>query len=269
MNDSSSRPASDISPVLVDIDGEVGTVTLNVPEKHNALSTTVSLDLRDALGALHANEQLRCVVIRGAGGRAFSAGADISEFPKWRENKSRARIYGRILESGLDAVQACRHPTIALIEGLCVGGGFGVAAMCDLAVCGASSRFGVPVKRLGLVESPRELRPLVRKFGARAMLEVLLPGELLSAQDALRLGFVSRIVDDEDVAEAAYGIAASITEGAPLVARWHKQFVYRLLDPEPLTPEEEDEGYDCYDTEDFHRGYRAFLAKEKPEFTGR
>ena len=264
-----TEAASDLTPVLVSIEGTVATVTLNVPEKHNALSTDVSLDLSDALDALHKNEDLRCVVIRGAGGRAFSAGADISEFPKWRENKSRARIYGRILEAGLDSVQDCRHPTIALIEGLCVGGGFGVAAMCDLAICGDTSRFGVPVKRLGLVESPRELRPLVRKFGARAMLEVLLPGELLSAADALRLGFVSRVVPDNEVEATAYALAASIADGAPLVARWHKQFIYRLLDPEPLTPDEEDEGYDCYDTEDFHRGYRAFLAKEKPEFNGR
>jgi len=264
-----SEPHSDIGPVLVHIDGVVATVTLNSPEKLNALSTDVSLGLSDALATLHEDEHLRCIVIRGAGERAFSAGADIAEFPRWRDNKARARIYARILESGLDAIQSCRHPTIALIEGLCVGGGFGVAAMCDLAICSESSRFGVPVKRLGLVESPRELRPLVRKFGPRAMLEVLLPGELLNAQDALRLGFVSRVVADDKTANVCYELAGSIADGAPLVARWHKQFIYRLLDPEPLSPSEEDEGYDCYDTEDFHRGYQAFLAKEKAEFVGR
>jgi enoyl-CoA hydratase len=259
----------DTDPVLVAKDGHVATVTINAAHKHNALCADISLGLQDAMESLHEDTSLRCVVIRGAGGKAFSAGADISEFPRWRENKSRARIYAQILGAGLESVQACRHPTIALIEGLCVGGGFGVAAMCDLRVCGESSRFGVPVKKLGLVESPLELRPLVRKLGANAMLEILLTGNLLDATDALRLGLVTRVVADSEVASTAYALANSIAEGAPLSARWHKQFIYRLLDPEPLSAAEEDEGYDCYDTEDFHRGYQAFLAKKKPEFLGR
>lgn len=260
---------TDVDPVLVSKDGPIATVTLNAPEKHNALSAAISLGLQDAMESLDADTDLRCVVIRGAGGKSFSAGADISEFPTWRANKSRARIYASILGAGLEAVQACRHPTVALIEGYCVGGGFGVAAMCDLRICGESSRFGVPVKRLGLVESPLELRPLVRKLGANAMLEILLTGDLLKADDALRLGLVTRVVPDAEVEASALATAASIAEGAPLSARWHKKFIYRLLDPTPLTPAEEDEGYDCYDTEDFQRGYQAFLAKEKPDFVGR
>ena len=109
----------------------------------------------------------------------------------------------------------------------------------------------------------------MRKLGANAMLEILLTGNFLDATDALRLGLVTRVVADSEVASTAYALANSIAEGAPLSARWHKQFIYRLLDPEPLSVAEEDEGYDCYDTEDFHRGYQAFLAKKKPEFVGR
>ena len=141
--------------------------------------------------------------------------------------------------------------------------------MCDLRVCGASSRFGVPVKRLGLVESPDELAPLVAKLGANAMLEILLLGEVFGADDALRLGLVNRAAPDGEAEAAAYRMAASIAEGAPLSARWHKKFIHRLLDPRPLSEEERDEGYDCYDTEDFQIGFRAFLAKERPKFTGR
>ncbi len=235
-------------PVLVDIEGPVATVTLNAPGRLNALNVELSLALQDAMIELDRNEALRAVIIRGAGERAFAAGADISEFSRWRSNKARARIYARILGAALDAVEACRHPTIALIRGACVGGGLGVAAQCDLRVCGRSSRFGVPVKRL---------------------LEILLLGEIFGAEDALRLGLVNRVVDDEEVEGEAWRMARSIAAGAPLTARWHKRFVYRLLDPAPLTPEEEDEGYECYDTEDFQRGYRAFLAKEDPEFVGR
>ena len=255
--------------VRVSRDGAIATVVIDAPARRNALSVEIALGLQDAMAGLDADPSVRCVVLRGAGGRAFSAGADISEFAAWRANKRRGRIYAGILGAALDAVRACRHPTIALIEGDCVGGGLGVAVMCDLRVCGASSRFGVPVKRLGLVESPDELAPLVAKLGANAMLEILLLGELFGAEDALRLGLVNRAAPDDEAEAAAYRMAASVAEGAPLSARWHKKFIHRLLDPRPLTDEERDEGYDCYDTEDFRIGFRAFLAKERPKFTGR
>ena len=250
-------------------DGAIATVTIDSPARRNALSVEIALGLQDAMAELDADPGIRCVILRGAGGRAFSAGADISEFATWRVNKRRGRIYAGILGAALDAVRTCRHPTIALIEGDCVGGGLGVAVMCDLRVCGVSSRFGVPVKRLGLVESPDELAPLVAKLGANAMLEILLLGEVFGAEEALRLGLVNRAVPDAEVEPTAHRMAASIAEGAPLTARWHKKFIHRLLDPRPLTEEERDEGYDCYDTEDFQIGFRAFLAKERPKFTGK
>ena len=250
-------------------DGAIATVTIDSPARRNALSVEIALGLQDAMAELDADPGIRCVILRGAGGRAFSAGADISEFATWRVNKRRGRIYAGILGAALDAVRTCRHPTIALIEGDCVGGGLGVAVMCDLRVCGVSSRFGVPVKRLGLVESPDELVPLVAKLGANAMLEILLLGEVFGAEEALRLGLVNRAVPDAEVEATAHRMAASIAEGAPLTARWHKKFIHRLLDPRPLTEEERDEGYDCYDTEDFQIGFRAFLAKERPKFTGK
>ena len=255
--------------VRVSRDGAIATVVIDAPARRNALSVAIALGLQDAMAGLDADPEVRCVVLRGAGGRAFSAGADISEFATWRVNKRRGRIYAGILGAALEAVRACRHPTVALIEGDCVGGGLGVAVMCDLRVCGASSRFGVPVKRLGLVESPDELAPLVAKLGANAMLEILLLGEVFRAEDALRLGLVNRVAPDDEVEAAAHRMAASIAEGAPLSARWHKKFIHRLLDPRPLTDEERDEGYDCYDTEDFRIGFRAFLAKDRPKFTGR
>ena len=259
------RPAR----VRVSRDGVIATVVIDSPARRNALSVEVALGLQDAMAELDPDPGVRCVILRGAGGRAFSAGADISEFATWRVNKRRGRIYAGILGAALDAVRTCRHPTIALIEGDCVGGGLGVATMCDLRVCGASSRFGVPVKRLGLVESPDELAPLVAKLGANAMLEILLLGEVFGAEDALRLGLVNRAVPDAEAEATAHRMAASIAEGAPLSARWHKKFIHRLLDPRPLTEEERDEGYECYDTEDFQIGFRAFLAKERPKFTGK
>ncbi|MGH7357818.1 MAG: enoyl-CoA hydratase-related protein, partial [Candidatus Rokuibacteriota bacterium] len=212
---------------------------------------------------------LRCVVLRGTGGRAFSVGADISEFETTRSSAAKAREYARVGNPAFQSVRACRHPVVGLVEGLCVGGGFGLAALCDIKVCGESSRFGVPIKRLGLVESHEELEAIVRAIGAGPTLEILLTGDLLDAQAALRIGFVNRVVPDNQVEAEAYAIARKIAEGAPLAARWHKRFVYDLVARRPLTAEERDVAYHCFDTEDFQIGYRAFLAKVTPRFVGR
>jgi enoyl-CoA hydratase len=255
--------------LLVHIEDRIATVTINRAAKHNAMNLGVFTGLDRVFRALDADTELRCVVVRGAGGKAFSAGADISEFESVRKDKAAAKKYADVSAPSSEAVVACRHPVIALIEGLCVGGGFGLAALCDLRICGESSRFGVPVKRLGLVESMEELEFQVKKYGASAMLQILLVGDLLNAADALRLGIATKVVPDNQVEAAAYEWAAKIAEGAPLTARWHKQFIYRLTDPKPLTEAEKDLGYDAFDTEDFQRGYKAFLAKEKPTFVGR
>jgi enoyl-CoA hydratase len=255
--------------ISVTRDGQIATVVLNRPEKHNALRVSMYRRLQTVFQECDRNLDLRCVVVRGAGGRAFSAGADIAEFEAMRSNAEKARAYARVTDPALAAVRDCRHPVIALIEGLCVGGGFGLATVCDLRICGESSRFGVPIKRLGLVESYDELEPIVCLIGASATLEILLTGDLLSAQDAHRIGFVNRVVADDRAEAEAYALARTIAEGAPLAARWHKRFVYDLLARKPLTPGEKDVSYHCFDTEDFAVGYKAFLAKTKPDFVGR
>jgi enoyl-CoA hydratase/carnithine racemase len=127
----------------------------------------------------------------------------------------------------------------------------------------------VPVKNLGLTESYDELQAMMRAVGPVVSLELLLEGRIWGAREAYEKGIVSRVVADDKVVEDAYASARRIAEGAPLVARWHKKFVRRLLDPRPLTPEEREEGYACFDTEDFRAGVAAFLAKRKPEFRGR
>ncbi len=255
--------------LLVHVEDRIATVTINRAAKHNAMNLEVFGAIGKVFRALDADPELRCVVVRGAGGKAFSAGADISEFESVRKDKAAAKKYAELSGPSNDAVVQCRHPVIALVEGLCVGGGFGLAALCDLRICGESSRFGVPVKRLGLVESMEELEFQVKKYGASAMLQILLVGDLVNATDALRLGIVNKVVPDAEVEAAAYEWAAKIAEGAPLTARWHKRFIYRLMEPAPLSEAEKDMGYDAFDTEDFQRGYKAFLAKEKPSFVGR
>ena len=255
--------------IVVSSPGPIVTVVLNRPEKLNALTKAMWQALGSAIEALSADDTVRCVILRGAGEKAFSPGNDISEFATQRGNKQQAIEYGRVMHATAHSLSSCRHPLVAQIHGVCVGGGLEIAALCDLRICGESSRFGAPIKNLGLVMAYPEMAPLVRLAGMDVALEILLEGRIFGAAEAKEKRLVTRVVPDAEVAAEALATAQRIAEGAPLAARWHKKFARRLADPRPITASEHDECFDCFDTEDFRRGYAAFLAKRKPDFGGR
>ena len=255
--------------VLVERADDIATVILNAPEKLNALSRGTWERLADVMAGLSAEDDLRCIVVRGAGDRAFAAGADISEFETERSDPESCKAYSRMVARTMNTVAECRHPTIALIKGACVGGGLEIACCCDLRICGDSSRFGIPVNRLGLVMAHAELTMLLALVGRAQTLEILLEGRVFGAAEAREKGLVNRVVPDADVEDEVYATARRIAAGAPLVARWHKRFARRLLDPRPLTEKEVDEGVACFETEDYRIGIRAFLDKKTPLFKGR
>jgi len=255
--------------ILVERDGAIATVVLNRPDKLNAMTKGMWQRLGEALAELDADESLRCIVLRGAGGKAFSPGNDIGEFETARSNPEQAKAYGVLLHAVLGALAGSRHPVVALIEGICVGAGLEIAAHCDIRICGESSRFGVPINRLGLVMAYPEIAGLEALVGRATALEILLEARVFGAAEAKDKGLVTRVVPDDKVEAEAYETAARIAAGAPLVNRWHKAFLRRLEDPAPLSEAELDEGYACYGTEDFQIGYKAFLAKRTPHFKGR
>ncbi|MBT2321070.1 enoyl-CoA hydratase/isomerase family protein [Variovorax paradoxus] len=255
--------------VLAQREGDIATVVLNRPEKLNALTKSMWRRLGDLFLELDADDTLRCIVLRGAGEQAFAPGNDIAEFEQERANSEQAREYGKVMARTIEAIDGCRHPVVAQIHGICVGGGLEIAGLADLRICGESSRFGVPINRLGLVMAHAEIGALIRLVGEAVALEMLLEGRVFDAREALGKGLVTRVVPDEQVAAEAQATARRIAAGAPLVARWHKRFARRLRDPAPLTGAEIDEGFACFDTEDFRIGVRAFLAKTAPEFKGR
>lgn len=250
-------------------DGPIATVILNRPEKLNALTKPMWQQLADTLRSLSADDEVRCVVLRGAGGQSFSPGNDIGEFESERSNFGQAKAYGAILHDALHAIADCRPPTLALIEGICVGGGLEIAACCDLRICGEGSRFGVPINRLGLVMAHAEMSALLRLAGPAVTMELLLEGRILGAHEALAKGLVTRVVADAEVEAEALKTAQRIAGGAPLVARSHKRFLRDLEAGQPLSEAQRDAAYRCYDSEDFRIGYRAFLAKQPPTFVGR
>ena len=255
--------------VLVQREGTIATVVLNRPEKLNALTKPMWRRLGDVFIELDGDDTLRCIVLRGAGEKAFAPGNDISEFATERSNVEQARAYGKVMTRTIEAIGNCRHPVVAQIHGICVGGGLEIAGLADIRICGESSRFGVPINRLGLVMAYSEIGALIGLAGEAVALEILLEGRVFDAKEAKDKGLVTRVVPDTEVESEAKATARRIADGAPLVARWHKKFAHRLRDSRPLSAEELEEGFACYGTEDFKIGRMAFLAKAKPDFKGR
>ena len=267
-----ARSANPMTPdVLVSRDGAIATVTLHNPPKLNALTASMWQALTCAMNALSADEDLRCVVLRGEGNEAFAAGADIAEFAQVRDNAEQGRAYHReIVFAALEAVARCRHPTIAMIFGPCVGGGLEIACQCDLRISGESGRFGVPINRLGFPIAYDELAALLPLVGRALALEILLEGRIWTALEAREKKLLTRVVPDVSLEEETRASALRIAQGAPLVARWHKEFVRRLTpQPEPLAESEVAANFAYFATEDYRIGYDAFMNKRKPRFVGR
>lgn len=257
--------------ILQDRSGAVATVTLSNPGKLNALTVAMWRELAAVFNALSADDSLRCVVLRGAGNEAFAAGADIAEFATERNTVEQGKVYHRELVYGaLRAVGECRHPTVAMIHGACAGGGLELACQCDLRLAGRSARFGVPINRLGFAIAWDELEALLPLIGRAAALEILVEGRMWDADEAYGKGLLTRLVDDETLAAETASTVGRICDGAPLVARWHKQFIRRLTPKPPtLTAVERDANFDYFNTEDYRIGYDAFIHKRKPRFVGR
>ncbi|MAH83244.1 MAG: hypothetical protein CBB68_02625 [Rhodospirillaceae bacterium TMED8] len=255
--------------ILVTYDRNVATVTLDNPIRRNALSRGAWAQLADVIAELSDNFNIRCVVIRGAGDKAFAAGADISEFPTRRANAKAAAAYGLDTARALDALIHCPHPTIAFIKGACTGGGLEIACCCDLRICNASARFGVPINRIGHSFAYPELSPVLQVLGRANVLELVLEGHVVDSEWASKRGLVTRVVADEEMDSALASTVENIMQVSPLCLRDTKKFVNRLMfDPAPLSRNEIAESYAACDSDDYAEGVRAFLAREKPVFSG-
>ncbi|MCS3504700.1 enoyl-CoA hydratase/isomerase family protein [Achromobacter sp. AGC78] len=254
--------------VRLEREGALAWVTLSHPGRLNAITVGMWGELRDVFTRVSADDALRCVIVRGEGGN-FAAGADIREFPAQRADMAGVQRYHRdILAPALQAVANCPHPVVAQIEGVCVGGGLEIASQCDLRIAGASARFGVPINRLGFPMAPDEMRGLLALVGRAATLAILLEGRVFGADEAHGLGLLTRIVPDEQVADAARRSAERICQGAPLAARINKRLSARLAQGGALTEDEYQDYFSYAESRDHQEGVRAFLAGVDPSFSG-
>lgn len=244
----------------------LATVRLNRPDKRNALTLGMWRDLEQAFKQLEQEDALRCIVMRGAGGN-FAAGADLSEFPALRASAGQAEAYGRQMIAALSAISDCRHPTIAAIEGLCVGGGLEIALMCDLRLGTADSRFGIPIQKVGVAMPYPELAILTQMLGRPTMLALLLEGQLHDASWAERHGLLTRIASDLEADLS--GAIGRILGGSPVSHRHHKHFTRRASDVmRTLDPADVQRSYEAVETADYREGIAAFLDRRTPKFPG-
>jgi enoyl-CoA hydratase/carnithine racemase len=252
-------------------EGAVGHVVFNNPAKLNA----VSLDMWDGFVRLmkdYAEDSaIRCVVVSGAGGKAFVSGADISKFESERANAEAQVRYDAISKEGYESLYNLAKPTIAMITGYCIGGGMNLAACCDMRFCNESARFGIPAAKLGLGYGFLRIERLSRIVGLPRATEILFSAKQYSAKQAYDMGFVNEVAPDGELDAVVGKMTDAISQNAPLTIALAKAAGREIAKPESQQDHAKLEAMTkaCFDSNDYKEGRRAFMEKRKPAFTGR
>jgi len=257
--------------ILKKITDGVGVITINNPEKRNAMSLDMWEGLGQALTELRDEEDVRVVVLVGAGDKAFVSGADISQFEKTRHNAAASEEYSRKSEAQRALLGTYPKPTISCIRGFCLGGGMQVAMLTDIRIAAEDSQFGIPAAKLGIAYGYDGLRNLVSLVGPSWARLIMYTGMRIDAAEALRIGLVDRVLPDAELWDATMEIARTISGNAPLAIKAAKITIAQVLkDPAQRDMDAIKQiGIACMDSEDFREGRRAFMEKRKPKFTGR
>lgn len=256
--------------LLVHHDGPIGRVVFSNPAKYNAMNAQMWLGLPTALEAFDADPAIRLIVLEGAGTKAFVSGADISQFESARTDPASQASYNAAVEAAYLAPVRCSKPVIAKIRGVCMGGGLGLAAACDLRFCTDDSRFRMPAGRLGLGYNVVGVRRFLSVFGLQNTLDIFFSARIFNAAEALRMGFVSRVESPESFDAAVDGWCADVAGNAPLTLRALKRTASELIrDPDARDLAGAEAAIAaCFASDDYREGARAFMDKRSPVFSG-
>jgi enoyl-CoA hydratase/carnithine racemase len=251
-------------------DGAIGWMIFNHPERRNAISLDMWRAIPVVLEAFEADPEVRVVVFKGAGDKAFVSGADISQFGEHRDSQAANAVYSAQSAAATRAMVGFSKPSIAMIRGFCIGGGLAVALTCDLRICSDDSRFGIPAARLGLgyaFDGVKALADLVGPSGAK---DILFTARHLDAAEAGRIGLVNKVTSPEDLEAETRAYAAMIGQNAPLTIKAAKMAVREAMkDPDRRQVDDVNRAVeDCFRSEDYAEGRKAFMEKRRPVFRG-
>lgn len=254
--------------LLVACTDHIARITFNKPEKLNAMSLDMWEGLQTSLDRLAADDKIRVVILNGAGGEAFVSGADISEFETQRSSQSGVTNYNAISEAADRALYQFPKPTIAEIQGYCVGGGMGLAVGCDFRVCSEGSRLGITAGRLGLGYNFNGVHKLVELAGPSIAARILYAAELFPANEAQRMGLVTEVVPRDKLSATVTELADRIAKNAPLTIRAAKAAIRALgaADGAPSRDKVDQRVAQCFASADYAEGRRAFAEKRSPMF---
>jgi enoyl-CoA hydratase/carnithine racemase len=257
--------------IIAEVEKGVGWLTFNNPERRNAVSLEMAERVVEVMNEFVANDAVRVVVLKGAGGKSFVSGADISEFEKRRSDADKAHGYERNSLGMYEVVRDCPKPTVAMIQGYCMGGGMALACACDIRISAMDGIFAIPAARLGIGYRANFTRWVVETVGAPTTKEILFTGRRYPAEEALRLGLVNRVVPVDELETYVRDYVGSIVENAPLSVRAAKSIVNEVVkSPSDWNVERCAELVKtCSDSADFAEGRRAFMEKRTPMFQGR